>query len=110
MKIDAIRARLRLHVVDATQKVIRVRVDAMRRTPGIHAYPATRNLESRVGDVQKSQNSGRAALDGGHQTREFGKFMPVRFRLPRLARTDRFPHRGQLSEYRAVNALRGGAS
>ena len=73
VKIDGIRARLRLHVIDATQEINRVRVQAMCRTLGIHTDPATGDLETRMGDVQKAQNSCGAALDAGHQTRKLGK-------------------------------------
>ena len=77
VKIDGIRARLRLHVADATEEVVWMRVYAMCCVPGIHADPATRYLKSGMGDVQKSQNSCSAVIDAGHQTCEFGKCVPV---------------------------------
>ena len=89
MKVDRVATWPYMDVVDATEEVVGMMVDRMRRAARIGIRPASRDLEARRPDVQRNECGARGALEPGHQSLQLRATVKGRPALPRLASRQR---------------------
>ena len=81
---DAVGPRLRAHVVDAAQIVVRMVVHAVPGTGRVDVGPAARDLETLMADLEVGEHGFGGIVDAVHDLAEVVEFVHAVVRLPAL--------------------------